>query len=64
MASAGETCKVTGFAVSGTSTLYATKDLATAGTSLIEYLPYVFFSSTDKKEFRVHMIEKNEAVII
>lgn len=62
MASAGETCKVTGFAVSGTSTLYATKYLATAGTSLIEYLPYVF-SSTVKKGFRAHMIEKNEASI-
>lgn len=58
----GETCKVTGFAVSATATLYATKYLATTGTSLIEYLPHLF-SITATKGFIEHMREKNEASI-
>ena len=58
MKAGGETCKVTGLSLSTVCTLYAMRYLAIAGTSLIEYLPYLFNPDTSVS-FRTHMAEKN-----
>jgi hypothetical protein len=39
MGAVGQTCKVTGFALSGISTLYLTNTLTSLGIGLLEYLP-------------------------
>ena len=41
MKAGGEVCKLTGLALSTTSTLYAVKYLTNFGTNMIEYLPHL-----------------------
>lgn len=60
MKSSGETCKITGLALSTVSTLYGMKYLTTAGTSLIEFLPHLFNQNTGVS-FVMHMAQHNSA---
>jgi hypothetical protein len=64
MTSSGQACKVTGFAISGTSTLYFTNALTSSGIALIQYLPHLVNaanSSQNSTSFFDHM--KNNATL-
>ena len=57
MKAGGETCKITGFALSSTATLYSMKYLSSFGTGLIEYIPKIFEKGPGN--FRENVVNKN-----
>jgi len=57
MGATGQACKVTGLALTGTSTLYFANALTSTGVAVIEYLPNLV-NSTATKTFVDHMSSK------
>ena len=58
MGAVGQACKVTGLALSATSTLYFTHALTAAGVAVIEFLPVLAIrasTSSDSTNFPTHM---------